>query len=98
MMDLNVLHVAALFNPNPESAEALVNAGLPLEGKTSNDYTAILLAASDNKNLEVVLRLALLGADIGVNVYDQKGTDVRGVVLNRIEGDGDLYTIITPEF
>ncbi len=96
VMDLNVLHVAALFNPNPESVESLINAGLSLEGKTSNDYTAILLAASDNKNLEVVLRLAQLGADIGV--YDQKGTDVRGVVLNRIEGDDDLFMAITPEF
>ncbi|HBS27232.1 MAG TPA: hypothetical protein DD827_08940 [Gammaproteobacteria bacterium] len=96
VMDLNALHIAALFNPNPESAEALVHAGLPLEGKTTNDYTALLLAASDNKNLEVVERLAQLGADLGV--YDQKGTDVRGVVLNRIEGDGDLYTIITREF
>lgn len=96
VMDLNALHVAALFNPNPESAETLIQAGLPLEGKTSNDYTPLLLAASDNKNLEVVLRLAQLGADTGV--YDQKGTDVRGVVINRIEGDGDLYTMITPEF
>ena len=96
VMDLNALHAAALFNPNPESTEALVSAGLPLEGKTSNNYTAILLAASDNTNLEVVERLAQLGADVGV--YDQNGSNVRGVVLNRIEGDGDLYTIVTPEF
>ncbi|MFK5979465.1 MAG: ankyrin repeat domain-containing protein [Rhizobiaceae bacterium] len=96
VMDLNVLHIAALFNPNPDSAEALIHAGLPLEGKTSNDYTALLLAASDNTNLEVVERLAQLGADLGV--YDQGGTDAQGIVRNRIQGDGDLYTSVTPEF
>jgi len=96
VMDLNVLHVAALFNPNPESAEALIIAGLPLEGKTTNDYTALLLAASDNKNLEVVERLAQLGADL--EVYDQSGTTAQGIVRNRIEGDGDRYTPVTPEF
>jgi hypothetical protein len=96
VMDLNALHVAALFNPNPDSAEALVNAGLPIEGKTSNDYTALVLAASDNTNLEVVERLAQLGADLGV--YDQSGTNAQGIVRNRIEGDGDQYTLVTPEF
>ena len=96
VMDLNALHVAALFNPNPESVEILVNAGLPLEGKTTNDYTALLLAASDNTNLEMAERLAQLGADLGV--YDQSGTDARGIVRNRIEGDGDRYTLVTPEF
>lgn len=96
VMDLNALHVAALFNPNPESAEALVHAGLPLEGKTSNDYTPLLLAASDNKNLEVVMRLAQLGADTGA--YDQNGKNAQGIVRNRIAGDGDRYTPVTPEF
>ena len=56
----------------------------------------MLLAASDNKNLEVVERLAQLGADLGV--YDQNGTNAQGIIRNRIKGDGDLYTLITPEF
>ena len=96
VMDLNALHVAALFNPNPESAEALVSAGLPLEGKTTNDYTALLLAATDNTNLEVVERLSQLGADLGV--YDQSGTNAQGIIRNRISGVGDRFTPVTPEF
>jgi hypothetical protein len=54
------------------------------------------LAASDNTNLKVAERLAQLGADL--EAYDQSGTDAQRIVRNRINGDDDQCTLVTPEF
>jgi len=94
--DMNALHFAALFNPNPETSEALVRAGAELELATSTGSTAALLAASENRNMEVVERLAKLGADI--SLYDTSGADVRRIVEARFNGDLEPFVSISPEY
>ncbi len=94
--DMNALHFAAKYNPNPDTAEALVKAGLALESKTSKGMTPALLAASDNRNMEVVARLAELGADTGA--YDESGVDVVRIVKARFEGNREPFLGISPEF
>ena len=87
VQDLNALHVASLFNPKPDVIDVLLAAGMNIEAKTENDHTPLLLAASDNRNLEVVERLALKGADKGA--YDAKGRTALKIVEARIRGEGD---------
>jgi len=94
--DLNALHFAALLNPNPETTEALIHAGSKLESTTSTGETAALLAASENRNMEVVERLAKLGADTGV--YDANGVDVLRIVEARFNGDLEPFVSISPEY
>lgn len=96
VQDLNALHVASLFNPKPRVIEVLLAAGMNIEAKTENDHTPLLLAASDNRNLEVVERLALKGADKGA--YDAKGRTALKIVEARIRGEGDEYVRISDEF
>lgn len=95
IMDVNALHLAALKNPDPEMIDVLLDAGLSVEGPIQNGYTPLLLAASDNRNLEVVERLIERGAD--VSVYDDKGKSVKAVVQDRIDGVGDIYVRISDE-
>lgn len=54
----------------------------------------MLLAATENKNLEVVERLAQLGADKGA--YDKDGITADGIVKSRVEANGrKLYLRIS---
>lgn len=89
IQDLNALHIAALFNPKPDVIDALLDAGMDIEAKMENEHTALLLAASDNRNLEVVERLALKGADKGG--YDAKGRTALKIVEARMRGEGNEY-------
>ena len=93
VLSLNALHIGSLFNPHPASIRSLVQAGLPLEGKSENDYTALLLAASDNPNLEVAEELAKLGAD--TSFTDPEGRTAHRLVQLRIDGEGDRYVKIS---
>lgn len=93
--DLNALHIAALRNPHPDVVEALVRAGMPLEARITTGETAILLAASENSNLEVAERLGNLGAD--TSVYNDRGQPVRAIAERRTGGAFPLLTPITPE-
>ena len=95
IQDLNALHIASLFNPKPDMIDALLNTGMYIEAKTENEYTPLLLAASDNRNLEVVERLAVKGAD--KTVYDKKGRTALKIVKSRIRGEGDEYVWISDE-
>jgi hypothetical protein len=89
IQDLNALHIASLFNPKPDVINTLLDAGMDIEAKTENGYTPLLLAATDNRNLEVVDRLAELGADKGV--YDGKGRTALKIIEGRISGEGNAY-------
>lgn len=89
ILNLNALHIASLFNPNPDSADILIKAGMPLEGLTENDYTPLLLAITENKNLEVAERLADLGAD--TKAYDKQGRNVYALAQIRMRHDGSDY-------
>jgi len=95
IQDLTPLHVAALFNPNPDVINALVDAGADLEAVTENPMTPLLLACSDNQNLEVAERLAELGAD--TSAYSPDGLTAKGLCEQRIRGEGDRYIKITDE-
>ena len=95
VQDLTPLHVAALFNPNPDVINTLVDAGADLEAVTENPMTPLLLACSDNQNLEVAERLAELGADI--EAYSPDGITAKGLCEQRIRGEGDRYIKITDE-
>ena len=95
IQDLNTLHIAALFNPKPDVVDTLLNAGMNIEAKTENGYTPLLLAATDNQNLEVVERLATKGAD--KSAYDIKGRTALKIVEARIRGEGDEYVRINKE-
>ncbi|WP_372990250.1 ankyrin repeat domain-containing protein [Sulfitobacter sp.] len=95
VMDLNALHIAALKNPDPNMIDVLLDAGLTVESPVQNGFTPLLLAAMDNRNLEVVERLIDRGADIGV--YDDKGKTVKSFVQDRINGSGDIYVKISDE-
>ena len=96
IQDLNALHIASLFNSKPDVINALLDAGMDIEAKTENGYTPLLLAATDNRNLEVVGRLAELGAD--KSVYDDKGRAALKIVEARITGSGNEYLKISNEF
>lgn len=93
VQNLNALHIAALFNPKPDVIDVLLDAGMDIEAKTENQHTALLLAASDNRNLEVVERLAVKGADKGV--YDVKGRTALKIVEVRIRGERDEYVRVS---
>lgn len=93
ILNLNALHIASLFNPNPDSADVLVKAGMPLESLTENDYTPLLLAITENKNLEVAERLADLGAD--TKAYDEQGRSVYALAQIRMRHDGSDYLKIS---
>lgn len=86
VQNLNALHIAALFNPKPDVVDVLLSAGMDIEAKTENGYTSMLLAASDNRNLEVVERLAVKGAD--KDAYDAKGRTALKIVEARVRGEG----------
>ena len=73
--------------------DALLSAGMDIDAKTENGYTPLILAASDNKNLEVVEQLALKGSD--KTAYDQKGRTALKIIEARIRGDGDEYVRIS---
>lgn len=62
MLNMNALHCSAVFNPQPATTEELVKLGLPLEDQTENDYSPLLLAITENRNLEVAQKLIDLGA------------------------------------
>lgn len=94
-MDLNALHLAALLNPDPDVIDVLLDAGFSIEGPTSNGYTPLVLAASDNPNFEVAERLAALGADR--SAYDEKGRTAKALIEDRINGNGDVYVKISNE-
>lgn len=85
--DMNALHFAARYNPNPEATAALLEAGLPLEGATSTGATPALLAASDNRNMEVIELLAQRGADL--EVYDQRAQSARLIAEARLGAAGN---------
>ena len=93
IQDLNSLHIAALMNPKPDVIDVLLRAGIEIESKTENNHTPLLLAASDNRNLEVVERLALKGSD--KSIYDTKGRTAVKIVEARIRGEGDEYVRIS---
>lgn len=95
LQDLTPLHIAALFNPNPNVIDTLLDLGANIEAQTENEQTALLLAASDNPNLEVAERLAKLGADR--TVYSLDGLTVQGLVQQRVAGQGDRYVSISDE-
>jgi len=95
IQDLNALHIASLFNPKPDVINTLLDAGMNIEAKTENEYTPLLLAASDNRNFEVVGRLAELGAD--KNEIDAKGRSALYFVKERIAGNGDEYFKISDD-
>ncbi|MBL4745897.1 MAG: ankyrin repeat domain-containing protein [Flavobacteriaceae bacterium] len=61
--DMNALHIASLWNPNPDVIDVLVQAGISIESETEGDYTSLVIAISENFNLEVARRLAELGAN-----------------------------------
>lgn len=61
--DMNALHIASLWNPNPDVIDVLVQAGISIESETEGDYTSLVIAISENFNLEVARRLAKLGAN-----------------------------------
>jgi len=94
--DMNALHFAARYNPNPETVEALVLAEMQLETTTSKGATAAFLAASQNWNVEVVERLAKLAAD--TTFYEPSGTDVVRIVEARFDGGRDAVVSIPPEY
>lgn len=93
VQNLNALHAASLFNPNPDTVEVLVKAGMPLEAQTENEYTPLLLAITENRNLEVAERLADLGAD--TKAYDEDGKNVHTLAQMRMNGEGSLYMQIS---
>lgn len=93
VQNLNALHTASLFNPNPDTAEVLVKAGMPLEAQTENEYTPLLLAITENQNFEVAERLADLGAD--TKAYDEQGKNVHTLAEMRMNGEGSLYKQIS---
>lgn len=93
VQNLNTLHTASLFNPNPDTVEVLVQAGMPLEAQTENEYTALLLAITENRNLEVAERLADLGAD--TKAYDEAGRNAYKLAEIRMRGEGSDYVRIS---
>ena len=93
VQNLSALHTASLFNPNPDTAEVLVKAGMPLEKQTENEYTSLLLAITENQNLEVAERLADLGAD--TKAYGERGRNVHTLAEMRMNGEGSLYVQIS---
>lgn len=95
VLDTNALHIAALFNPNPDVVEMLVSQGFDIEQKTEGETTASLIAAEYNRNLEVVERLAKLGAD--KEAYDRDGKTALSFVRNRIAGVGQEYYRISDD-
>lgn len=68
--DLNALHVASLLHPDPAMVEVLIEAGLPLEEPVTTGETPLVLAVTNNPNLEVAERLVELGADTSVSGED----------------------------
>jgi ankyrin repeat protein len=92
---MNSLHIASLLNQNPDVIDVLVKAGIPLEKKTENDYTALLIALGKNKNLEVAERLANLGAN--TQLYDENGHTAITIAENRVSRRGDKYVFISKE-
>lgn len=94
--DVNALHLASLLNPNPDAVETLIKAGFALETKTSNGLTPLLLAAQENLNLEVIERLALLGANKGT--YDERGRNAKAVVEERIATRNPHFALISNEW
>jgi hypothetical protein len=57
--------------------------------------TPLLLACSDNQNLEVAERLAGLGADTAA--YSPDGLTAHGICSARVRGEGDDYIRISEE-
>lgn len=93
VLNINALHAASLFNPNPDTADVLVKAGMPLEAQTENEYTPLLLAITENPNLEVAERLADLGAD--TKAYDERGRNAHTLAEIRMRGSGSAYVKIS---
>jgi hypothetical protein len=93
VLDMNALHVSSLLNPLPDTSEVLVRAGIPLEQETENDYTPLLIAITENPNLEVAEKLAELGAN--TKAYDENGIAVYNLAKKRINGEGRQYISIS---
>lgn len=96
ILNMNSLHLASLLNPNPDVAQALVQAGLPIEEETENGYTAVLLATTENPNFEVAERLAEQGAN--TKVEDENYHSVHWLAERRMRGQGTPYRLVTPTF
>jgi len=92
IQDLNALHIASLFNPKPDVINTLLDAGMDIEAKTENGYTPLLLAATDNRNLEVVGRLAEVGGD--KNAVDVNGSTAFKILERRLSGEGKVLVKI----
>ena len=92
---MNALHAAAMLNPKPDVVETLVKAGIAVDTNTEDDLTPLILAATKIRNLEVVERLAKLGAD--KEAYDQDGKTALALVKYRRDGNGDEYYRISDE-
>ena len=93
--NMNALHTAAWLNPNPGVIDVLVEAGLPIDGLTQNKVTPLIIASAQGPNLEVVGRLADLGAD--VRVYAPDGWTPYRLVNDRLRGRGERYNKISDE-
>lgn len=93
--DANALHIAASMNPNPGVIDVLITAGLPLEERLVNGDTPLLIASEENTNLEVVERLAQLGAD--VSVFNKDGITPEGFITQRIQNRGKRFDEISDE-
>lgn len=85
--DLSILHIASFINPRPAMTELLVSKKIPLEDKSSNGYTPLLIAAESNRNIEVAAALANLGAD--KKSYVENGLTAYGLVRRRVEDGFD---------
>jgi ankyrin repeat protein len=70
--------------------QVFLDAGMSVESPVLNGYTPLQLAASDNRNIEVVEALVDRGAN--VSVYDETGKSLLAQVQDRIDAsDGYLF-------
>ncbi len=95
--DLNALHIAALMNPHPDVVEALVKGGFDIEGKTGPGDTPLIAAALNARNIEVVQRLVVLGADKTAYAAEN-GLTAHGIVAGRLEQRDRTLRRISEEY
>ena len=78
--DFTPLHIAAIYNPNPDVITLLIDRGADIEAKSVSGSTPLLIANFHNPNPDVVARLLDCGADIGA-------TDASGqTLLHQVAG------------
>lgn len=86
----NALSLAAHSNSNPKLLAALLEEGLPLEGRNYLGETPLILAAS-NPNSKMALYLIEAGADVnardyqGHSVLDHAKRSASAVVVKKLE-------------